>query len=77
MNADCAVAAPLCSPRASRASASAGTQGHGQAGCAKLPKGLGRLVSVRNLSVASEKVCLSEKGAFCIGKVLAEILEQE
>ena len=77
VNADCTVTAPLCAPCASRASASAGTQGHVQAGCTKLPKGSGRLISIRCLSVVSEKVCLSEKEAFCIGKVLAEIFERE
>lgn len=54
-----------------------GHQGHIQAGCAKLPKGSGCPVSIRASSVVSEKVCLSEEEAFCTGKVLAEISEQE
>lgn len=53
------------------------TQGHIQAGCAKLPKGSGCPVSIKASSVVSEKVCLSEEEAFCTGKVLAEIFEQE
>lgn len=64
----------LCS-LPSGASPLASTQGHVQAGCAKLRKGSRHLVCIRPLLVVSEKVCFSENEAFCIGKVLAEIIE--